>query len=59
VTSKGIFATIKRPQELSYCFVQGDHSPGKHGKPQKVREFQSGQGKGETVISFIIQLNYQ
>jgi len=25
--------------------VQGGHSPGKPGKPRKVREFQSGQGK--------------
>jgi len=24
---------------------QSDHSPGKQGKPGKVREFQSGQGK--------------
>jgi len=25
--------------------TQGDHSPGKPGKREKVREFQSGQGK--------------
>jgi len=29
-----------RPDKL-----QGDHSPGKHGKPGKVKEFQNGHGK--------------
>ena len=38
------------------AWLQGDHSP---GKPGKVREFQSGQGKvREAEICFIVQLTY-
>jgi len=67
---------IKTKHWLKYCMFtiqyqqyQGDHSPGKHGKPGKVRELQSvreSHGKFkvreksvETEINFIIQFNYQ